>query len=117
MGIDMSFMDQYKTRMDVRGTSLPKMLRKNSDMVMEKSWYTSPEVRSIRLFRHKAGTYGHQYEDVGYEDARFIHKSIQEIASQQVEYYLQFKPGIEYPIGTYVEIEDEYNRKKIWLIC
>lgn len=117
MGTDMGFMNLYKTRMNVHGTSLPEMLRKNSDLVMERSWYTSPEVRTVRLFRHKEGTYGHQYVDIGKEDVRFIHKSIQEIASQQVEYYLQFKPGIEYPIGTYVEITDEFNTKTTWLIC
>lgn len=114
---DMSFMDLYKNRMNVHGTSLPKMLRKNTDMVMEKSWYTSREVRPVRLFTHKEGTYGHQYVDIGHEDARFIHKSIQEIASQQVEYYLMFKPGIHYPIGSYVEIENEEGNKDIWLIC
>lgn len=113
----MSFMDTYKNRMNVRGTSIPKMLRKNTDMVMEHQWYTSREVRPVRLFKHKEGTYGHQYEDVGHEDARFIHKSIQEIASQQVEYYLMFKPGIHYPIGTYVEIADEQGEKQTWLIC
>lgn len=113
----MSFMNLYKNRMNVRGTSIPEILRKNHDQVMEMSWYTSREVRTVRLYRHKEGTYGHQYIDIGTEDVRFIHKSIQEIASQQVEYYLQFKPGIEYPVGTYVEITDEHKKKQTWLIC
>ena len=115
--MDMSYMNLYKSRMNVRGTTIPEMLRKNSDMILERSWYTTREVRRVRLFKHKAGTYGHLYQDVAYEDARFIHKSVQEIASQQVEYYLMFKPGIEYPLGTYVEIEDDFGHINNWLIC
>lgn len=115
--MDMSYMNLYKSRMNVRGTTIPEMLRKNSDMIMERSWYTTPEVRRVRLFKHKAGTYGHLYQDVAFEDARFIHKSVQEISSQQVEYYLMFKPGVEYPLGTYVEIVDEFGHINNWLIC
>lgn len=113
----MAYMELFKNRMKVRGVELPQRIRANSDLIMEGDWYHDPQTRTVRLFRHKPNSYGFEYEDVAIEDAKYIHKNVQEAVTQQAEYYLQFKPDRDYDIGLYVEITNEHGKTQTWLIC
>lgn len=49
-------------------------------------------------------------------DAKYIVHTYYTISKDAVDYHLQFRPGIHYPIGTYVDIPDDVNEYHTWLI-
>lgn len=113
----MDYFDVYKIRLKAqKGKKVPQYKRDQSEMVVRETWYNDPEVVSMKLYKHKEGTCGKEYELIGEEDARFIHKEMQEYGSQAVAYYVQFLPHVHYPIGSYIQIPDEDGKMQWWLI-
>lgn len=113
----MNYFDAYKIRLKAqKGKTVPQYKRDQSEMVVRETWYNDPEVVSMKLYKHKEGTCGREYELIGEEDARFIHKELQQYGSQAVAYYVQFLPHVHYPIGSYIQIPDEDGKMQWWLI-
>lgn len=42
-----------------------------------------------------------------FEDAKYQRHSTESISKDAVDYYLQFRPGVRYPVGTFVIVPDE----------
>lgn len=113
----MNYIDMYKVRLNAqKGKTIAQQKRDNSEMVVLHTWYNDPEVVHMYLYKHKEGTYGADYELIGEEDAKYIHKEVQEFGSQSTAYYVQFKPRVSYPIGTYMRIPDENGDLQWWII-
>lgn len=49
-------------------------------------------------------------------DARFFSNTNYSIMSDAVDYKLQFRPHVKYPLGTYVSIPNEENEYEDWII-
>ena len=113
-----NYWDLYRTRLEQnKGKSIPKRIRDNADMVQLNSWYNDPQVVIDAVLRqHAKDGYGSKYEMIGLEDVKFIRKEEQAFASQAVEFFVQFKPGIEYEIGTYIDIPNHKGEMQRWLI-
>ena len=109
-------LDLYRSRLYAHEKKMPEILRENANMVMEQSWYSDIQVRPSILYRHKVGSYGKEYDEIGREDIKFIHKEAQPFNTQQVQFYIEFKPHVHYPLGTYIDIPDEVGEMKRWLI-
>lgn len=109
-------LDYYRSRVTSYPKAMPRAIRDNAEMIMLNSWYSDPQVRPAVLYKHKAGTYGKEYEEIAKEDIKFIHKEEQPFNSQQVQFFIQFKPRVHYPLGTYIDIPDEQYKMKRWLI-
>lgn len=113
-----NYMDLYRTRLKSNaGKSIPEKIRENADMIQLNDWYNDPQVIiDAVLYKHSKSGHGKKYDIVGVEDVKFIRKEEQSFASQAVEFFVQFKPGIEYDLGTYIDIPDHMGRIQKWLI-
>jgi hypothetical protein len=74
-------------------------IRKNqTNLVMNATWTDDPTYRRVYILTEN----GWKWEDAKYQ----FHFS-QTVSKDNVDYYLQFRPGVHYPIGTYVLVPDD----------
>ncbi len=90
--------NQYLSYLSKKGANLAQARRHQSDMVINSTWYGDPTYKRVYLLTKE----GWKWEDVKYQ----YHQS-QSVAKDNVDYYLQFRPKVHYPIGTYVLIPDD----------
>jgi len=113
-----NYWDLYKTRLNQNyGKIIPERIREAADMVQLNGWYNDPQVIiGAVLYRHSENGHGSKYDIVAVEDVKFIRKEEQAFASQAVEFFVQFKPGVEYELGTYIDIPNHRGELQRWLI-
>lgn len=112
--------ESYKNRMARSGHNVSKMLRTQSNTVIEQTWNNDPNARRAYVIRATRGlpvvTEKHAPIDV-----KFHVDTYQKAGSDEPAYYLQFRHGAEkfnpdIRIGSYVYIEDEDGAWKWWMI-
>ena len=105
----MQALDNYRRRLKTqRGVDIPAQIRKRNDVVMEGAWFRDPETFRARIYKHKEGTRGFEYEDIASDYVRLIRRTVQDNVSTDVDMYVQFRPGIFYPVGSYIDIVNTY---------
>ncbi len=113
-----SSLSAYRKRITSNGiTTVPEAIRNDSEAIMLASWYNSSTVLHCKLYRHKKGTFGSEYEWIADEDVRFTRVENQNVKSNEIDFRIQFKPRVRYDIGTYIDIPDETGKMQRWLIC
>lgn len=120
--------------------------KENSDFVMEETFWNDPQSRICYIYDYFHDEKPWLAEDITYEnttktkiDAKFIVTKYSSIDKDQVEYHLQFRPSqpvrfnegdelyyyetdyknrysTQFPIGLFVDIPDEKNVYRKWLI-
>ena len=113
-----NYWDLYKTRLNQnQGKIIPQRIREAADMVQLNGWYNDPQVIvDAVLYKHSETGHGSKYDIIATEDVKFIRKEEQAFASQAVEFFVQFKPGVEYDLGTYIDIPNHTGKLQRWLI-
>lgn len=126
--------------------TLGQMRKEFSDWAMEETWDGDIQSKLCYIYDYFHDDKPELAEDITYEnttktriDAKFIVTKYASIDKDQVEYHLQFKPsqkvrfdqadelfyfetdykkryGVNFPIGLYVDIPDEKNVYKKWII-
>lgn len=96
-------LDLYKRRLAASGSSMGQALKNQSDMIMDNTF-----TRDI--------AYRLCYIDGNPVDAKYIVHTYYNISKDAVDYHLQFRPKIHYPIGTYVDVPDDVGAYNRWLI-
>jgi hypothetical protein len=112
--------EAYRNRMIYKGETMSKMLREQSNTVIEQTWYNDPNYRKVYVVKVNSGL-PQKTEELELIDVKFNIKSYQTITSDEVAYMLQFRHGEEkrHPeinIGSYVYMEDEDGEWKWWLL-
>ena len=90
--------NQYKNYLSSHGNTIGQVKRNQSDVIMNSTF-----------------TYDHSYKKVyiltkdgwKWEDAKYQTHSSQSILKDPVDYYLQFRPKVHYPIGSYAIVPDD----------
>lgn len=120
--------------------------KENSDFVMEETFFNDPQAKVCYIYDYYHDDKPWLAEDITYEnttktkiDAKFIVTKYSSIDKDQVEYHLQFRPSqpvrfteddelyyyetdykkrysTQFPIGLFVDIPDEKNVYRKWLI-
>ena len=120
--------------------------KEESDWLMEETWNNDPQSKTCYIYDYFHDDSPSLAEGMTYENttkakigAKFIVTKYSSIDKDQVEYHLQFKPSqkvrfnesdelyyfetdyksrysVEFPIGLFVDIPDEKNVYKKWLI-
>lgn len=90
----------YNQYLKSRGDNLAQVRRNQSDMIINQTWTGDPTYKRAYVLTKN----GWKWEDVKYQ----FHQS-QSITRGNVDYYLQFRPGVHYPVGTYVLIPNGKN--------
>lgn len=96
-------MDLYRKRLTAQGRYMGEVLKNQSDVIMNETFTNDIAYRLC-------------YIDGKPVDAKYIVYTYYSISSDAVDYHLQFRPGVHYPIGTYVDIPDDTNTYNRWLI-
>jgi len=95
--------DRFRQRHMQSGRYMGEALKNQSDMIMDKTFTNDIAYRQC-------------YIDGKPVDAKYIVYTYYSISKDAVDYHLQFRPGVHYPIGKYVDVPDDTGKYNRWLI-
>ena len=85
--------NNYKSFLLHQGKNLSEIRKAQTNLVMNATWTNDPTYKRVYILTKD----GWKWEDVKYQ----FHFA-QSVAKDNVDYYIQFRPGVHYPIGTYI---------------
>lgn len=88
----------YKKNLQNRGNDLSQVRRNQSDEIINATFESDPAYKRVYILTRD----GWKFEDAKYQ----LH-STPSILKDAVDYYLQFRPKVRYPIGSYVFVPDD----------
>lgn len=88
----------YKKNLQNRGNNMSQVRRKQSDEIINATFKSDPAYKRVYILTKD----GWKFEDAKYQ----LH-STPSILKDAVDYYLQFRPQVRYPIGSYVFVPDD----------
>lgn len=91
--------DMYKSMLTSRGRNLSQARRNQSDVIMNATFTGDTGYKRVYILDPERGWH--------YEDAKYSKHVTVSILKDAVDYYLQFRPKVHYPIGVYVFIPDD----------
>lgn len=91
-------LDTYRNYLLRHGNNLAEVKKNQSDYIIDRTFTRDPNYKRVYILTRD----GWIYEDVKYQ----IHTT-PSILKDAVDYYIQFRPNVHYPIGSYVIIPDD----------
>ena len=88
----------YKTYLSSRGNTLGQVKRTQSDVIMNNTFTLDPTYKKVYILTKDGWKW---------EDAKYQFHSAPSISKDAVDYYLQFRPKVHYPVGSYVIVPDD----------
>ena len=95
-------LETYKKSLSSRGNNIAEITRHQSDMIINTTFTHDPAYKKVYILTKDGWLW---------EDAKYQFHSAQSLAKDSVDYYLQFRPNVHYPIGSYVIIPDDTSSK------
>jgi len=89
---------QYKNYLSSHGQTMGQVRRSQSDVLMNSTFTYDPAYKKVYILTKDGWKW---------EDAKYQEHSAQSIVKDPVDYYLQFRPKVHYPIGSYVIVPDD----------
>lgn len=96
-------LEAYKRRLRVSGNNMSEAIKYNNDKIMDATFTNSINYKKARINNDEV-------------DIRFIPYRNHTISDNSIDYLLQFRPNVTYPVGTYVSIPNEQKIYEDWLI-
>ena len=93
--------DMYKSVLNIKGRNLSQVRQYNSAMVMNATFTGDIGYKRVYILDKEEGW--------KYEDAKYSKHATPSILKDAVDYYLQFRPRVHYPVGTYVFIPNDMD--------
>jgi hypothetical protein len=139
--------DTYKKILSQKGITAGEVYKSHSDMVMEATGNSDIQSKVCYIYDYYHDDTPSKNKGMTYEnttktriDAKFMVTQYNTLAKDQVEFHIMFKPsqkirfkendslyyyeesfvnkyGAEFPIGLYIDIPDEKNIYRRWLVC
>lgn len=91
-------LSQYKNYLMKHGRNVAEIKKNQSDVIMNRTFKRDPNYKRVYILTRD----GWQWEDAKYQ----VHTT-PSILRDSVDYYLQFRPKVHYPIGSYVIIPND----------
>lgn len=88
----------YKKYLSSRGNTLGQVKKNQSDVIVNNTFTSDPNYKRVYILTKD----GWKWEDAKYQ----LHSS-PSVSNNSVDYYLQFRPKVHYPIGSYVIVPDD----------
>lgn len=98
-----TMLELYKKRLQASGSYMGEALKNQSDMIMNETFKRDTNYKLC-------------YIDDEPVDAKYITYTYYSISKDAVDYHLQFRPGVHYPMGKYVDIPDDTGTYNRWII-
>lgn len=96
-------LEHYKRFLKARGNWNGDAINTNSIQLMNATFKNDPAYRIATINNEKI-------------EIKYFVSQKYSIAKDQVDYLIQFRPGVHYPIGTYIDIPDDVGDYHTWLI-
>lgn len=90
--------DFYKRYLSTRGITLGQVKRTQSDVIINNTFTLDPNYKKVYVLTRDGWKW---------EDAKYQTHYAPTIAKDAVDYYLQFRPKVHYPVGSYVIVPDD----------
>lgn len=111
-------LELYKARLQATtGTEHPTMgevLRQQANMIMDATWENDTQHQKAFIYSFDTSIGG--YSEKQPIDIKFIKGTKYTVLKDQVEYYLQFRPGVHANLGSYIDIPDDVGNLHTWLL-
>lgn len=121
-------MSMYEAMLLTKGANLSQVRQNQSRLVMNATFTGDVGYKKVYILSKDDGWH--------YEDAKYSKHATPSILKDAVDYYLQFRPKVHYPVGTYVFIpndedysigfkeespidpfqDENFSMKKLWMI-
>ena len=88
----------YKTLLSSQGSNLSEIKKKQSQQVINNTFNRDPNYKKVYILTQDGWKF---------EDAKYQFHTAKSILRDDVDYYLQFRPGVHFPIGSYVIVPDD----------
>lgn len=89
----------YEVMLKNKGATLHKARRNHADMIMNATFAGDIGYKKVYILDKENGWH--------YEEAKYSKHATPSILKDAVDNYLQFRPKVHYPVGTYVFIPDD----------
>lgn len=90
--------EMYKTYLSSHGSNLAQVKKNQSDAIINASFTADAEYKRVYILTKDGWKF---------EDAKYQRHSKMSILKDAVDYYLQFRPKVHYPVGSYVFVPDD----------
>lgn len=90
--------DMYKSHLASQGSNLAQIKKTQSDMIINSTFTADAQYKRVYILTRDGWKW---------EDAKYQRHSKLSILKDAVDYYLQFRPKVHYPIGSYVFVPDD----------
>ena len=91
-------LSSYKTYLQNRGGNLSQIKRNQSDVIINNSFTLDPTYKKVYILTKDGWKW---------EDAKYQFHTAPSISKDAVDYYLQFRPKVHYPVGSYIIVPDD----------
>lgn len=91
------WINSYRKRVGTESV-MGRRLKSQSDLLMDSTFTRDPNYKKVYVLTKD----GWKWEDTKYQT-----HSAQSISKDPVDYYLQFRPKVHYPIGSYIIVPDD----------
>lgn len=88
----------YRKTLSASGTTTAAVRKQQSNMVINNTFTQDPTYKKVYILTPNGWKF---------EDAKYQFHSTPSIVKDAVDYYLQFRPKVHYPIGSYVIVPDD----------
>ena len=96
--IVMITVNSFKKSLSRQGRNLAQVRKNRSDDIINQTFTSDPTYKRVYILTKDGWKF---------EDAKYQFHSAQSISKDDVDYYLQFRPKVHYPIGSYVIVPDD----------
>ena len=90
--------EMYKNYLSSRGSNLAQVKKNQSDAIINNSFTADVGYKKVYILTKDGWKF---------EDAKYQRHSKMSILKDAVDYYLQFRPKVHYPVGSYVFVPDD----------
>ena len=88
----------YRTLLSSNGKSLAEVKKQQSNQIINNTFTSDPNYKRVYILTKDGWKF---------EDAKYQFHTAKSILRDDVDYYLQFRPKVHYPIGSYVIVPDD----------
>lgn len=97
MSMDITAYKSYLTR---HGRNLAEVKKNQSDVIIDRTFTRDPNYKRVYILTRD----GWKFEDAKYQ----VHTT-PSILKDAIDYMIQFRPGVHYPVGSYIIIPDDVD--------
>lgn len=103
-------LDLFKRRMENHGNIQAKAYQRSADVAIDKTFKRDPAYREVLITHAPSGIYSKKM------DAKFSIHTRRSVSGDSEDYFVQFRPGVDVPVGSYIDIPDNNDVLQRWLI-